>query len=148
MFCRFCGSQVEDGLVFCSVCGRKLDEKSSAGTAFDGAKNVETPTQQPYVNPSQPFMYNEKEKSSLCLASFISSMLGIFMYIVEIIFIINERYFNYDSIILCFIAAFIIGITGMAVHNKNRYSLKWMGIVGLILGSIGIILCIITLLLI
>lgn len=50
MFCRFCGTQIEDGLAFCTNCGSKQETKPQFGGV---PVSPVQPTPQPFVAPKK-----------------------------------------------------------------------------------------------
>lgn len=65
MFCKNCGTQLQDGAAFCPNCG--------APVASEGTQNAETQQAQPQPQP-QPAPQNAARKSKLA-----AGLLGIFL---------------------------------------------------------------------
>lgn len=55
MFCQQCGSQIEDGMAFCTNCGAKQVPVSNAPAGDTGVNNVQTPPamNNTYAQPNQ-----------------------------------------------------------------------------------------------
>lgn len=147
MYCKHCGSSIDDTAPFCSNCGKPVkDDIIEPNNALPYQQSMngymqqpnmyqqsyqsnvyQQPYQQvppPYIQPTivnfqQPVVHTS---NSVCMASFICGLVGFF--ILPYIF---------------GIAAIICGIVGIVTFDDQKNINKWQGTTGLILGVIDIL---------
>ena len=151
MFCNNCGHYLEDGVSFCSNCGKPLGNNAVSegqnmptggnsiyatndyGYGMGNQQQIYNQQPIPYSMPVQPINptvinvqqtpVKTKSANGYCVASFVLSMCSIL--IIPLIF---------------GAAAVIFGIVGLATYDENKHTSKWMALVGIIVGAVGFII--------
>jgi hypothetical protein len=146
MFCSNCGIPLDDDVSYCPNCGKptqtdtategKPTEITPVNYVTNGMGNnyqqsayyqqpiYTTPVQQvpPVVVQVQQNPQRLKTANGYCVASFVLSMCCFFILP-----------------FLCGAAAVIWGIVGLITYDENKHTSKWMAIVGIIIGAIGVV---------
>ena len=118
MYCKYCGKQLSDGVVFCTQCGQLVDDEISKQLAIP----------QPDTMPSEP----TKRKNPIALVGFILSIVGSALSVISLIATSAEFMFLFAAVAL---AGLVCSAVGLGL-SKSRGSGKGFALAGVITAAI------------
>lgn len=119
MFCKNCGSKLEEGKLYCSNCGQKVEQEESKKEVVEPITNIESNTNS--NNNEANGVSNDKGDNAPII-------LGILSIIFAGLFIISLP----------------LSIIGLVIYSKSKKSNQNPSIAGKILNIIGLILSIVA----
>lgn len=171
-YCIHCGSPVEDNAKFCTECGGKQELQDqpdnteytaqvAAGAAYTGSNSqqytggnnaaytggnsqqytggIPNYTAQPFTPPQAPDPLANKARWT----SIVSLVTGILSFLMCCCFNVGNTWVDVFVTLLPGVAAIVFGI--LSVHFKAKGGSKTMAVIGIVLGSLSVVVALIVL---
>lgn len=136
MFCHVCGKENQEGSAFCTSCGANLNNNQTQPVNQNQNFQNQNFQNQTYQNPNQNFQTNvgynppvQSKFSGLAIASFVVSLVGIFLFALP-----------------CGVIATSLSASSFKQINTYGNRGKALAISGLIIGIVDIVFGIVNIL--